>query len=291
VHDEIRARAAEIRSLALRAIHAAGSGHPGGSLSCAEILASLYFEQDNGTFRISWHPDVADRDRVVLSKGHACPAWYAALHLRGWIGSPVGELRRFGSALQGHPDVRTPGIDAPSGSLGNGLSIGVGMALGLRHRGRARDVYVVLGDGDLNEGTTWEALMAAAHYRLGRLTAILDANGLQGEGPTASVMALEPLVPRLEAFGWHVAEVDGHDVAALLAALAAARGTPGQPSFIIARTVKGKGVSFMEGVQGWHGSRAPSDGELVAALAELAAGPPRARRGTMPGAPEEVRHG
>ncbi len=264
----IQEAAAAIRRIALEAIAAAGSGHPGGSLSCAEVLACLYFEPD-ARLRVDWAPRTTDRNRFVLAKGHACAAWYAALHLRGWLPSPVGRLRALGSPCPGHPEAGTPGVDAPSGSLGNGLSVGLGMALGLAHRRRDRRVYVLLGDGDLNEGATWEAAMLAAHRGLGRLTAIVDANGRQGEGPTREVLDLEPLARRFAAFGWRAIEVHGHDIPSLRRALRAAAATADRPTCIVARTVKGRGVSFMEDVQRWHGSLAPSPAELAQALAEL----------------------
>ncbi len=264
----LQERAAAIRRLGLEAIHAAGSGHPGGSLSCAEVLACLYFEEDPA-LRVDWDGDREDRHRFVLSKGHACPAWYAALHLKGYLPSPVGLLRKLASPCPGHPERGTPGVDMPSGSLGNGLSIGVGMALGLRHQGFERRVYVLLGDGDLNEGATWEAMMYAAHHRLAALTAIVDANGRQGEARTSEVLDLEPLVPRLAAFGWQVFEVHGHDIPSLRRVLRRAAATTDRPTAIVARTTKGRGVSFMEDVQRWHGSCAPTPAELATALGEI----------------------
>jgi transketolase len=205
----------------------------------------------------------------VLSKGHACPAWYAALHLRGWLPSPIGLLRQLGSPCPGHPDAATPGVDAPSGSLGNGLSVGVGMAIGLRHQGLANRVFVLLGDGDLDEGATWEAMMYAAHHRLASLTAIVDANGRQGEDRTRNVLDLEPLADRFAAFGWRVLEIHGHDIPSIRRALRTAAATADRPTIVVARTVKGRGVSFMEDVQRWHGSLAPTPPELDQALAEL----------------------
>ena len=265
----IQDKATDVRRLALEAIASAGSGHPGGSLSCAEILACLYFEPDPA-LRVTWDARGEDRNRFVLSKGHACPAWYAALHLAGILPpSPVGRLRQPGSPCPGHPERGTPGVDMPSGSLGNGLSVGVGMALGLRHRGFARRVFVLLGDGDLDEGATWEAMMYAAHHRLAGLTAIVDANGRQGEAETRAVLDLEPLARRFAAFGWQALEVHGHDVPSIRRALKKAARTTDRPTIIVARTVKGRGVSFMEDVQRWHGSLAPSSEELARALADL----------------------
>lgn len=266
----LQERAADIRRLTLESIAAAGSGHPGGSLSIAELLACLYFDESDPSLRVTWDARTPDRNRVVLSKGHACPAWYAALHLAGILPSPVGHLRRLGSSFPGHPEVGTPGVDTPSGSLGNGLSIGVGMAVGLRHQGfRDRRAYVVLGDGDLNEGATWEAMMYAAHHGLGNLTAIVDANGRQGEASTGEVLDLEPLPRKLEAFGWQALEIHGHDIPSIRRALRRAAATTDRPTCIVARTVKGRGVSFMEDVQRWHGSLAPTPEELRSALDEI----------------------
>lgn len=265
----IQDEATAIRRLTLESIAAAGSGHPGGSLSCAEILACLYFEPDPA-LRVTWSRDTQARNRFVLSKGHAAPAWYAALHRAGIAPSPVHGLRQLDSPFPGHPERGTPGVDTPSGSLGNGLSLGVGMALGLRHQRIDRRVYVLLGDGDLDEGATWEAVMYAAHHRLAGLTAIVDANGRQGEADTARVLDLEPLPEKLRAFGWQALEIHGHDVPSIRRALRTAAATTDRPTVIVARTVKGKGVSFMEDVQRWHGSCAPTPDELRQALSELA---------------------
>ncbi|HEV7731388.1 MAG TPA: methyltransferase domain-containing protein [Candidatus Binatia bacterium] len=266
----LQERAADIRRLTLESIAAAGSGHPGGSLSIAEVLACLYFDDTDPSLRVTWDARTHDRNRVVLSKGHACPAWYAALHLAGILPSPVGQLRKLGSRFPGHPEVGTPGVDTPSGSLGNGLSIGVGMAVGLAHQGfRDRRTYVVLGDGDLNEGATWEAMMYAAHHGLGNLTAVIDANGRQGEASTGAVLDLEPLPRKLEAFGWQALEIHGHDIPSIRRAFRRAAATSDRPTCIVARTVKGRGVSFMEDVQRWHGSLAPTPDELTLALDEI----------------------
>jgi transketolase len=256
-----------IRRDALTMLHHAGSGHPGGSLSCADILAVLYFR----VMRLRpGEPGWPARDRLVLSKGHACPALYAALALRGYFDrDEYRDFRSLGGLLQGHPDVGTPGIDAPSGSLGMGLSQGLGMALGARHLGLGFRTFVVLGDGDMQEGNTWEALMAAGVKRVGSLTAILDANGLQGDDRVERQMSYEPVAAKVAAFGWEVRELDGHDLDALLAALEDAPGEDAQPRFIVARTIKGRGVSFMEDRQYWHGSVAISAEELAQAHAEL----------------------
>ena len=257
----------EIRFGALELIHYAGSGHPGGSLSCADILAVLYFEVMR--LRPS-EPQWVGRDRLVLSKGHACPALYAALALSGYFDrAEFHRFRALGGVLQGHPDVGTPGIDAPSGSLGMGLSQGLGMAFGSRYLNQGFRTYVVLGDGDMQEGNTWEALMAAGFRGFGTLTAILDANGRQGDDRVEHQMNYEPIVDKVAAFGWIASEIDGHDVGAIAAALDEAGEDETRPSFIVARTVKGKGVSFMEDEQYWHGSVSISVEQLEQARNEL----------------------
>ncbi len=260
--------AVETRRDIIRMIAAAGSGHPGGSLSCVEILLQLYFR----TMRIRpEEPGWPERDRLVLSKGHACPALYAVLAARGFL--PREELltlRAFGSRLQGHPDMkRLPGLDASTGSLGHGLSIACGMAMGLRLAGR-RDarVFCLLGDGELQEGSVWEAAMSASHYGLDGITAIVDRNGVQLDGRVSGVMEVEPLVEKWLAFGWDVVVCDGHSFASLEKALEHAAGT-GLPSVVVAETVKGKGVSFMENSCLWHG-RCPEGDELEQALREIA---------------------
>ena len=244
----------------------AGSGHPGGSLSAVELLVALYF-------RVMRHrpdaPDWPDRDRFIESKGHACPVLYSVLARSGYF--PVEELatfRKINSRLQGHAKIGTPGVEMSSGSLGQGLSFGIGAALGARLDGRDSRVYVLLGDGELNEGQVWEAAMAAPFYKLDNLTAIVDRNGIQNDRSTAEVMGLEPLADRWRAFGWHVRETDGHDAAQVLDALDEARQVQGRPTVIIARTVKGKGVSFMENNPAFHG-KAPNKEQLELALQEL----------------------
>lgn len=264
------ALARRVRRHIVRMIGEAGSGHPGGSLSCADILVALYF----GALRIDpRRPEWSERDRFVLSKGHACPALYAVLAERGFF--PLDDLwtlRRLGSPLQGHPDMRkTPGVEASTGSLGQGLSVGLGMALAARLDRADWRVYVLLGDGEIQEGQVWEAAMAAAHYRADNLTAIVDWNGLQIDGPNDQVMSIRPLAEKWRAFGWEVREIDGHDFAQILAGLAWAREVKGRPAILLARTVKGKGVSFMEGQVDWHG-KAPSREEMERALAELGGG-------------------
>lgn len=255
-------------------IGAAGSGHPGGSLSAADIVATLYF---GGVLRHDpTRPEWPERDRFILSKGHAGPVLYAALAEAGYFGRDhLSTLRKLGSMLQGHPDSRkTPGVEVSTGSLGQGLSIASGLAAGLRggeHPQNVTDdrtVFCLLGDGEIQEGQVWEAAMFAAHERLGNLVAIIDHNGLQIDGACSEVMCLGTVANKFAAFDWAVTEVDGHDVEQLHAALEAGRAHSDGPFAIIAHTVKGKGVSFMEGDAGWHG-KAPSPEQVAAALAEL----------------------
>lgn len=267
--DRLRELARELRISILRMIHRAQSGHTGSSLSCIDLLTCLYFAELR---HAPFEPDWSGRDRFVLSKGHAAPALYAVLHRAGYLTErDLGRLRGLSSILQGHPDSRRcPGVEASTGSLGQGLSIAHGMALALRdHPARPR-VYVLLGDGELQEGQVWEAAMSAAHYRSANLCALIDHNGLQIDGLVERVKAVAPVAEKFRAFGWNALEVDGHALEAILEALAAARACDDRPSVIVARTVKGKGVSFCEGRVEWHG-KAPSDAELARALAELEA--------------------
>ncbi len=265
--EALRAKARDIRKHVVRMVGAASSGHPGGSLSAADIVTVLYFNEMN--IRPD-DPEWPDRDRFVLSKGHAAPVLYAALAEAGYF--PAGELvtlRRIDSRLQGHPSIRsTPGVEMSTGSLGQGLSAACGMAIAAKLDGAAWRVYALLGDGELEEGQIWEAVMTAAHRRLDNLTAFVDANGLQIDGPVADIKSMERIGDRFAAFGWHVVEMDGHDIPAIMAALAEARNTQGRPTVVVARTVKGKGVSFMENQLGWHGT-APKPDQVRAALAEL----------------------
>ncbi len=264
---ELEERARLIRRHIVRMIGAAGSGHPGGSLSAVDILTVLYFAELSVRPQ---QPDWPDRDRFVLSKGHAAPALYACLAERGFFDpAELGSLRRVGSRLQGHPDrALTPGVEASTGSLGQGLSLAVGMALAARLDGASWRVWALLGDGEIQEGQVWEAAMAAAHYRLDNLAAFLDHNGLQIDGPVREVMSPEPVAAKWEAFGWRVLRIDGHDLAAIREACRLARETRGRPTMIVAETVKGKGVSFMEGRVEWHG-KAPGPEQLAQALEEL----------------------
>ena len=265
--EELEGRARGLRCDVVKMCHYAGSGHPGGSLSAADMVAALYFH----FMRLDpKNPKWEDRDRFIMSKGHACPVQYAALSRRGFFPEEVlWTLRKFESPLQGHPDMKsTRGLDMTSGSLGNGLSIGVGMALGARIAKKDFRVYVILGDGEIQEGLVWEGAMAAAHFQLDGLTAMVDYNKLQIDGENEDVMGLEPLVGKWQQFGWHTIEIDGHDMAEVVRAIEEAQSTKGKPACIIAHTVKGKGVSYMECAVDWHG-RAPTQEELDQALVEL----------------------
>ena len=263
----LKRMANQIRQDIITMLVPAKSGHPGGSLSAADILAVLYFHEMKVNPE---NPQWADRDRFVLAKGHAAPVLYAALAEKGFF--PKEELlglRQTGRILQGHPDMKkVPGVDMSTGSLGQGLSAANGMALAGKLDKKDYQVYVVLGDGEMAEGQVWEAAMAAAHYKLDNVTAILDYNGLQIDGTTDSVMSSDPLTDKWQAFGWHVIEVDGNDIGELLAALAEAKKVKGKPTILIARTIKGKGVSFMENEVGWHGN-APNGEQAEQALKEL----------------------
>ncbi len=256
-----------VRRHVIDEIYAAGSGHPGGSLSATDIIVALYFHFMNYDPE---NPRWPDRDRFVLSKGHAAPALYAALAEKGVF--PVEELmtlRKIGSRLQGHPDMRKlPGIEASTGSLGQGLSIGNGMALAGRLDRRPYNVYVMLGDGEVEEGQVWEAAMFAAHYKLDNLIAFLDRNKLQIDGETEKVMSIEPIADKWKAFGWEVMEINGHDFNEIIEAVNRAKEVRGRPVMIIAHTIKGKGVSFMEGSVHFHG-KPPNDEEYRMAIKEL----------------------
>lgn len=266
--NELKLIAAKGRLLAVDAVHEAKSGHPGGSLSCMDALTALYFNEMNID---PSNPKWEDRDRFVLSKGHCSPALYSILALRGYF--PVENLKLFRSIkghYSGHPDmVNVPGVDMSTGSLGQGLSCAVGMALAAKMTGKSYRTYAICGDGEIEEGQIWEAAMSAAKWNLDNLCAFIDLNGLQIDGRTADVMPSEPLDAKFEAFGWNVIKVaDGNDIEQVLAALAEAKKVSGKPTAIIMKTVKGKGVSFMEDQAGWHG-KAPDDEQFAIAKAEL----------------------
>ncbi len=265
----LQERARELRVNILRMIHAAQSGHPGGALSAADIVTALYFHFMNIDPK---HPQWPERDRFVLSKGHACPVLYATLCMLGYVEeSALYTLRKFGSPFQGHPSMKDcPGIDITTGSLGNGLGAAVGMALAGRMDRKAYRVFVMLGDGELDEGVVWEAAMCAAKYRLSSLIAFVDYNHLQLDGTTEEIMPLEPLVQKWQDFGWRVFEIDAHDMEQILATIVLAVREKEKPSVIIAHSVKGKGVDYMEGQLDWHG-KAPSDEELEQAIDQLEA--------------------
>lgn len=245
----------------------AKSGHPGGSLSAVEILTALYFDQMNID---PTNPKMEDRDRFVLSKGHAAPALYATLAERGYFDKEeLNSLRKLGSMLQGHPDMKKiPGVEMSTGSLGQGFSVACGMAMAAKLDNAPWNVYALLGDGEVQEGIIWEAAMSAAHYKLDNMIAFLDYNGLQIDGDVESVMSINPIEDKFRTFGWNVITIDGHDFDQIFAALDMAKDTVDKPTMIIAKTVKGKGVSFMENQASWHGS-APNEEQLEQALSEL----------------------
>jgi len=259
--------ARRLRKLDIQMLAKAGSGHPGGSLSAADFVTALYFRVLNHD---PANPQWPDRDRLVLSKGHGVPIIYAALAVAGYFPeSQLMTLRQLGSPLQGHPDLRRcPGIEACTGSLGQGLSIGCGMALAARWQKQSYRTYVIMSDGETNEGQTWEAAAFAGFHKLDNLTAILDYNKFQLDGATADILSMEPMAAKWEAFGWAVREFNGHDMKEILEAFEWARATKGHPTMLIAHTVKGKGVSFMEGNNHFHGV-APSAAEAEWALKEL----------------------
>ena len=269
MHDinYLEQQARTIRKLVIKSIGKAGSGHPGGSLSCADLVAALYFD----AMRIRPEdPHWADRDRFVMSKGHACPTLYAALALRGYF--PVKELdhlRELGSMLQGHPySGKTPGVDVSTGSLGQGLSVANGIAIAAKLDNKDYYTYCLMGDGEIEEGQVWEAAMSSAHYKLDNVIAFVDYNHLQIDGTIEEVIGNVNIAGKFQAFGWNVLTVNGHDIAEILGAIEQAKETRGVPTMIVMNTVKGKGVSFMENQVGWHGS-APSPEQVAQALKEL----------------------
>ncbi len=265
--DELREKAKNFRREILIMTTLAGSGHPGGSLSAIDVITALYFHQ----MRVNpMNPKWEDRDRFVLSKGHSCPALYVVLAEMGFFPKEaLSTLRKWGSILQGHPDMNlTPGVEMSTGSLGQGLSVSCGMALAGILDKRSYRVYCLLGDGEIDEGSVWEAAMAASHYKLGNLLAVLDRNEMQIDGTTECIMRLEPLSDKWKAFGWHTLVIDGNDIRQILDALDFAESVKGKPTIIIANTVKGKGVSFMENRLEYHG-RSLTKEELVRALKDL----------------------
>jgi transketolase len=268
--EELKEIARTIRRDIIEMVTTAKSGHPGGSLSAADIVTALYFRVMHVDPK---RPDWPDRDRFILSKGHACPVWYAALAERGYFDKAhLRTLRLLNSILQGHADMKkTPGVDMTVGSLGQGLSAGLGMALSGKLRRKDYHVWVIIGDGEIQEGSIWEAAMASAKWELDNLTAILDRNHLQNDGFVDNIMPIEPVADKWRSFNWHVVEIDGHDMEQIVPALEAARAGKGKPTLIIAHTVKGRGVSFMENVVVWHG-KAPSEEQARLALKEIAEG-------------------
>lgn len=266
-HKGLNEIASIIRREIVTMIHGAKSGHPGGSLSAVEILTALYFDEMNID---PTNPKMEDRDRFVLSKGHAAPVLYATLAERGFFDKKeLAGFRKFGTMLQGHPDMnKVPGVDMSTGSLGQGFSAACGMAMGSKLDNAPWNVYAILGDGEIQEGIVWEATMSAAHYKLDNLIVFLDYNGLQIDGNIESVMNVNPIEGKFKSFGWNVITIDGHDYDQIFAALDIAKDTVGKPTIIIAKTIKGKGVSFMENQASWHGS-ALNDAELKQALLDL----------------------
>lgn len=266
-HKVLNGITRNIRKDIVTMIHGSKSGHPGGSLSAVEILTALYFDEMNVDTR---SPKMEDRDRFVLSKGHAAPVLYATLAEKGYFDkTELNSLRKIGAMLQGHPDMKgTPGVEMSTGSLGQGFSVACGMAMASKLDNAPWRVYTLLGDGEVQEGIVWEAAMSAAHYKLDNLVAFLDYNGLQIDGEVEKVMNIGPIMDKFKSFGWNVIEIDGHDFDQIFAALDMAKETVGKPTMIIAKTVKGKGVSFMENNASWHGT-APTDSDLEKALAEL----------------------
>lgn len=265
--DALREAARCLRRDILTMIHLAGEGHPGPALSAADLITALYFKILNIDPQ---NPHWPQRDRFILSKGHACPAVYAALARKGFFSWDIcPTLRCLGSILQGHPDMKkTPGIDSTSGSLGNGISIGLGMTLAARVNQEDYFTFVIAGDGEIEEGVVWEGAMAAAHYEAGRLIVFVDHNCMQSGGLVCDITMLDPILPKWQAFGWHCQEIDGHDMGQIVTAVEKAKKEKFRPSMILANTVKGKGVPFIEGDNSWH-KRTPTKEELALALEVL----------------------
>ena len=266
-HKELSSVAANVRKNIISMLHQSGSGHPGGSLSAVEIVTALYFDEMNVD---PANPKKENRDRFVLSKGHAAPVVYSVLAEKGFFDKcELLKLRQVDSMLQGHPDMKgTPGVEMSTGSLGQGFSAACGMAMASKMEGSPWRVYALLGDGEVQEGIVWEAAMSAAHYKLDNLVAFLDNNGLQIDVKNEEVLGVDPLGEKFTAFGWNVIEIDGHDFDQIFTALDTAKATAGKPTMILSKTVKGKGVSFMENQAGWHG-QAPNDEQKEIALRDL----------------------
>ncbi|MCM8765531.1 MAG: transketolase [Candidatus Omnitrophica bacterium] len=263
---DLEEKCKRVRKLIIEVLAHAGSGHPGGSLSATELLVCLFFVHLRHKPK---EPDWRERDRFHLSKGHSCPLLYVLLAECGYFDKKeLFTLRKLGSLLQGHPDRRTPGVEVASGSLGQGLSVALGMALAGKLDKLDYRVYCLMGDGEIQEGNVWEAAMAASHYKCDNLCAILDYNGFQIDGRVQEIMNIEPLREKWQAFGWHTIEIDGHNLEEILSAYATAKTIKGKPTIIIAKTIKGKGVSFMENTVDFHG-RAPNAEETKRALEEL----------------------
>ncbi|MCA9406727.1 MAG: transketolase [Candidatus Omnitrophica bacterium] len=264
--DDLRTKANQYRKDILNMLNAAGSGHPGGSLSAVEILTSLY------QYKMNHKPDDPqweDRDRLIISKGHITPGVYTVLANNAYFDKEeLKKFRKFGSILQGHVHTKVPGVEFNTGSLGHGLSVANGMAMGAKKLNKSFNVYCLMGDGEIQEGSVWEAAMTAAHFKLDNVCAIVDYNKVQENGPTNDIKNLEPLAEKWKSFGWHPVEVIGHNFKQLIKALDDFDNVKGKPYVIIAHTIKGKGVSFMEGERNWHG-KAPNDEQLQDALAEL----------------------
>ncbi len=265
--NDLLKMANEIRIDIIKETYFAGSGHPGGSLSAVEIVTALYFHEMNID---PTNPKLEGRDKFILSKGHGAPVLYATLAERGFFSKEeLWKLRKLGAMLQGHPDMKkVPGVEMSTGSLGQGISASVGIALAGKMNKDSGRIYTLLGDGELQEGLVWEAAMSASHYQLDNLVGIIDWNGLQIDGKNQDVMTVTPLDKKFESFGWHVIVIDGHNFEEIIAAFEEARYTKGKPTMILAKTVKGKGVSFMEDNAGWHG-KAPSAEEAELAVREL----------------------
>lgn len=269
-NSKLSERARNARINVVEMLAAAASGHPGGSLSIIDILTVLYFEQMNVRPAM---PKWEDRDRFILSKGHAAPGLYAVLAEKGFFPQEeLLKLRKCGAMLQGHPDMKgTPGVDMSTGSLGQGLSVANGMAMAAKLDKKTYRVYAIVGDGEIQEGQIWEAAMSSAHYALDNVTLFVDHNGLQIDGTNREIMGVDPIGEKFRAFGWNVIEIDGHDLEAIHGAVESAKKTLGKPTVIVAKTTKGKGVSFMENQVGWHGS-APNQEQREQAVAELKRG-------------------